>query len=45
MVRAVDELYVRSAYGPENGERIVRTVIGDAVAPLTIRLVPRDADG
>ncbi len=90
VVRAGDELYVRSAYGPENGwyrrarssgigrvraggvqkdvtfadasvgvhpvidaayhtkydrygERIVRTVVGDAVAPLTIRLVPRDA--
>jgi hypothetical protein len=27
------------------GARIVRTVVGDSVAPLTIRLVPRDADG
>jgi hypothetical protein len=92
VVRVGDELYVRSAYGPENGwyrrarssgsgriraggvekdvefadaseaahadidaayhqkydrygERIVRTVVGDRVAPLTIRLVPRDADG
>jgi hypothetical protein len=91
VVRAGDDLYVRSAYGPENGwyrrarssgigriraggvekdvvfadapagvhpaldaayhakydrygERIVRTVVGDGVAPLTIRLVPRDAD-
>jgi hypothetical protein len=92
VVRVGDDLYVRSAYGPENGwyvrarasgagriraggvekdvafvdapdgvhaaidqayhakydrygERIVRTVVGDSVAPLTIRLVPRDADG
>ena len=92
VVRAGDDIYVRSAYGPENGwfrraqasrtgriraggierdvtfadapagvhaaidaayhakydrygERIVRTVVGDAVAPLTIRLVPTDADG
>jgi hypothetical protein len=91
VARAGDELYVRSAYGPENGwfrraqasgtgriraggverdvtfaeapagvhpaidaayhakydrygERIVRTVVGDAVAPLTIRLVPRAGD-
>jgi hypothetical protein len=90
VVRAGDDLYVRSAYGPQNGwfrrarssgagriraggvekdvlfadappgvhaaidrayhakydrygERIVRTVVGDQVAPLTIRLVPRDA--
>ena len=90
VVRADDDLYVRSAYGPQNGwfrraqasgtgrvraggverdvafaeapagihaavdaaynakydrygERIVRTVVGDAVAPLTIRLVPTGA--
>jgi hypothetical protein len=89
VVRAGDDLYVRSAYGPDNGwyrrakasgtgriraggverdvtfaeaapgvhaaidaayhakydrhgPRIVGTVVGDAVAPLTIRLVPRD---
>ncbi len=92
VVRSGDDLYVRSAYGPQNGwfrraqasgtgriraggverdvafseapagvhaaidaayhakydrygERIVRTVLGDDVAPLTIRLVPRDAAG
>ncbi|MFC0681044.1 DUF2255 family protein [Lysobacter korlensis] len=90
VVRVGDDLYIRSAYGPQNGwfrrarasgagriraggverdvtfaetpaevhaaidaayhakydrygERIVRTVVGDAVAPLTIRLVPKDA--
>lgn len=89
VVRAGDDLYVRSAYGPDNGwyrrakasgsgriraggverdvsfgeaapgahpaidaayhakydrhgTRIVGTVVGDQVAPLTIRLVPRD---
>ena len=90
VVRAGDDIYIRSAYGPENGwfrrakssgsgriqaggverdvtfaevpagvhpaidaayhakydrygERIVRTVVGDQVAPLTFRLVPREA--
>jgi hypothetical protein len=92
MVRSGDDIYVRSAYGPQNGwfrraqasgtgriraggvekdvafaeapagihaaldaayhakydrygARIVRTVVGDAVAPLTIRLVPTDPAG
>jgi hypothetical protein len=92
VVRAAEELYVRSAYGPENGwfrrarasgtgriraggvekdvvfadapegvhaaidaayhakydrygARVVNPVVGDQVAPLTIRLVPRDAEG
>ncbi len=87
VVRVGDDLYVRSAYGPQNGwfrrakasgtgrvraggverdvtfaeapagvhaaidaayhakydrygERLVRTVVGDMVAPLTLRLVP-----
>ena len=91
VVRAGDDLYVRSAYGPENGwfrrarssgtgriraggierdvafadpppgvhtaidaeyhakydhygERIVRTVVGDQVAELTLRLVPRTSE-
>jgi hypothetical protein len=92
VVRVGDDLFVRSAYGPDNGwfrrarssgtgriaaggierdvvfadapagvgeqidaaysakydrygERIVRTVVGDQVAPLTLRLVPRAAAG
>lgn len=50
VVRAGDELYVRSAHGPGNGYHvkydrygptIVNTVVGPDAAEVTIRLTPR----